>query len=201
MNIKKQLEENLGVADGIYLNDAEIDPLTIQAIMINEVVPSDPLQDFYGAPDADYLKTTIPLFQKTGAEVTSIQDILQMGVYITNAVKTPKTEYAVDKSSMENSLPYLETELSFFPNVKVIMLMGDVAKKAFNMIAKKATGKNVIPAVSTYKLRSSEFYYKDIRVMPSYIMTGGNILIEKSKVTMAAEDIATMLKIITQSTL
>lgn len=187
---------NLGAADGIYLNDVEIDPLTIGAVMINEVVPADPLQDFYGAPDADYLKTTIPLFQKAGAEVTSIQDILQMGIYITNAVKTPKTEYAIDKSSMQNSLPYLKTELSFFPNVKVIMLMGDVAKKAFNMIAKKATGKNAIPAVSTYKLRSSEIYYKNIRVMPSYIMTGGNILIEKSKVAMAAEDIATMLKII-----
>lgn len=201
MNIKKQLEMNLGVADGIYLNDVEIDPLTIQAIMINEVVPSDPLQDFYGAPGADYLKTTIPLFQKAGANVSSIQDILQMGIYITNAVKTPKTEYAIDKSSMENSLPYLETELSFFPNVKVIMLMGDVAKKAFNMIAKKATGKNAIPAVSTYKLRSSEIYYENIRVIPSYIMTGGNILIEKSKVTMAAGNIATMFKIITQSIL
>lgn len=201
MNIKKQLEMNLGVADGIYLNDVEIDPLTIKAVMINEVVPSDPLQDFYGAPDADYLKTTIPLFQKAGADVSSIQDILQMGIYITNAVKTPKTEYAIDKGNMENSLPYLETELSFFPNVKVIMLMGDVAKKAFNMIAKKTTGKNVIPAVSTYKLRSSEIYYENIRVMPSYIMTGKNILIEKSKVTMAAEDIATMFKIITHSTL
>lgn len=201
MNIKKQLEMNLGIADGIYLNDVEIDPLTIQAIMINEVVPSDPLQDFYGAPDADYLKTTIPLFQKAGADVSSIQDILQMGIYITNAVKTPKTEYAIDKSSVENSLPYLETELSLFPNVKVIMLMGDVAKKAFNRIAKKATGKNVIPAVSTYKLRGSEIYYENIRVIPSYIMTGGNILIEKSKVSMAAEDIATMFQIITHSTL
>ena len=45
---------------------------------------------------------------------------------------------------------------------------------------------------STYKLRNSEIYYKGIRVMPSYIMTGGNILIEKSKVTMATEDIAAM---------
>ena len=196
MNIKKELEIKLGMANGIYLNDIEIDPLTINAMMINEVVPSDPLEDFFGTPDADYLKTTIPLFQGAGAEVTSIQDILQMGVYITNAVKTPKTEYAIEKSSIENSLPYLETEISLFPNIKVIMLMGDVAKKAFNMITKKATKKNAVPAVSTYKLRNSEIYYNGIRVMPSYIMTGGNILIEKSKVTMATEDIATMLEII-----
>ena len=196
MNIKEELETKAGLADGIYLNNIEIDPLAIKAIMINEVVPSDPSQDFYGVPDADYLKTTIPLMQGAGAEVASIQDILQMGVYITNAVKTPKTEYTIEKSSIENSLPYLEAELSLFPNLKVIMLMGDVAKKAFNMITKKATRKNVIPAIATYKLRSSEFYYEGIRVMPSYIMTGGNILIEKSKVTMATEDIAAMLEII-----
>lgn len=196
MNIKKELETKVGIANGIYLNNIDIDPLTIKAIMINEVVPSDPSQDFYGTPDADYLKTTIPLLQGAGADVTSIQDILKMGIYITNAVKTPKTEYAIDKSSIENSLSYLEAEISLFPNIMVIMLMGDVAKKSFNMIAKKTIKKNVIPAVSTYKLRNSEIYYNGIRVMPSYIMTGGNILIEKSKVTMATEDIATMLKII-----
>jgi uracil-DNA glycosylase len=196
MNIKKELERKVGRTNGIYLNNIDIDPLTIKAIMINEVVHSDPLQDFYGTPDADYLKTTIPLLQGAGTEVDSIQDILQMGIYITNAVKIPKTEYAIDKSSIENSLPYLEAELSLFPNIKVIMLMGDVAKKSFNMITKKLTKKNVIPAISTYKLRNSEIYYGAIRVMPSYIMTGGNILIEKSKVAMATEDIASMLEII-----
>lgn len=196
MNIQNELEAKVGITNSIYLNNIEIDPLTIKAIMINEVVPSDALQDFYGVPDADYLKTTIPLFQGAGAEVKSIQDILQMGIYITNAVKTPKTKYAIEKNSIQDSLPYLEAELSLFPNVKVIMLMGDVAKKAFNVITKKATKKNVVPAVSTYKLRTTEIYYKGIRVMPSYIMTGGNILIEKSKVAMATEDIATMLEII-----
>lgn len=196
MNIKTELETKLSTACGIYLNNIEIDPPTIKAIIINEVVPSDPIQDFYGAADADYLKTTIPLFQMAGAKVTSIQDILQKGIYITNAVKTPKSEYNIDKGSIENSLPYLEAELSLFPNVKVIMLMGDIAKKAFNMITKKASKKNAVPAVSTYKLRNSEIYYEGIRIMPSYIMTGGNILIEKSKVSMAAEDIATMLEII-----
>lgn len=196
MNIQNELEAKVGITNSIYLNNIEIDPLTIKAIMINEVVPSDALQDFYGVPDADYLKTTIPLFQGAGAEVKSIQDILQMGIYITNAVKTPKTKYAIEKKSIQDSLPYLEAELSLFPNVKVIMLMGDVAKKAFNMITKKATKKNVVPTVSTYKLRTTEIYYKGIRVMPSYIMTGGNILIEKSKVAMATEDIATMLEII-----
>lgn len=196
MNVKKELETKVGILNDIYLNDIEIDPIKIKAIMINEVVPSDPLQDFYGNPNADYLKTTIPLFKEVGAAINSIHEILQMGIYITNAVKTPKTEYTVDKNNIENSVPYLDAELSLFPNRKVIMLMGDVAKKAFNMITKKSTKRNLIPAVSTYKLRNSEIFYEDIRVMPSYIITGGNILIEKSKAAMVTEDIRAMLEII-----
>lgn len=76
------------------------------------------------------------------------------------------------------------------------MLIGYVAKKAFNMLTRKSVKKNIIPSVSTYRLRNSEIYYEGIRIMPSYIMTGGNLLIEKSKVTMIFEDIAAMLKII-----
>ncbi len=196
MNIKDELEKTVGKREGIYLNGIEIDPLAIKAIMINEVVPLDPKQDFYGEIDADYMKTTLSLFQGAGANVTCIGDIINRGIYITNAVKEPKTQYTIEKGSIDKSLPYLEKELSLFLNVKVIMLMGDTAKKAFNQIAKKVTKKNVIPSLSTYKIRMNAFYYGDIRVMPSYIMTGGNILIEKSKMQMATEDIATMLKLI-----
>ncbi|WP_298026218.1 uracil-DNA glycosylase family protein [uncultured Alistipes sp.] len=167
--------------------------------MINEVVPSCLAEDFYGKPDSAYMSTTIPMFRKAGIEIGSVQDILNNGIYITNAVKTPKTEYAVSKESIEDSLPYLEKELALFPNVKVIMLMGDVAKKAFNMICKKATKKNAVPSISTYKLRNTEIFHKGIRIIPSYIMTGQNILIEKSKFEMASKDIETMYRLIKDS--
>lgn len=198
MNIKQEIEKEVGSDPLAYLNDITIDPASIKAIMINEVVPAYPENDFYGSEDATYLETTIPLFQKAGIEVTTVQEILDQGIYLTNAIKMPKTESAVDNASIEKSLPYLEKELSLFPNVQVIMLMGDVAKKCFNRITKKATKKNAVPAISTYKIRKSEIFYQDIRIMPSYIMTGKNILIEKSKVQMASEDLATMFRIITK---
>lgn len=196
MNIKSELQQLCGDTQNLRLNDVNIEPETIRAIMINEVVPSCPEDDFYGKPDSAYMSTTIPLFRKAGIEVNSIQDILDHGIYITNAVKTPKTEYAVSKESIEDSLPYLEKELALFPNAKVIMLMGDVAKKAFNMICKKATKKNAVPSISTYKLRNTDIFYNGIRIMPSYIMTGQNILIEKSKFEMASKDIETMYRLI-----
>lgn len=196
MNIKLELQQLCGDTQNLWLNDVNIEPETIQAIMINEVVPSCPEEDFYGKQDSAYMSTTIPLFRKAGIEIGSVQDILNNGIYITNAVKTPKSEYAVSKDSIEDSLPYLEKELALFPNVKVIMLMGDVAKKAFNMICKKATKKNAVPSISTYKLRNTEIFYNGIRIMPSYIMTGQNILIEKSKFEMASKDIETMYRLI-----
>lgn len=196
MNIKQEIEKYVDENDQIYLNDIDIDPKLIKAIMINEVVPADPNNDFYGLEDAAYMETTIPLFQKAGIEVTNIQDILSHGIYLTNAIKIPKSETTISNDSIEKSLPYLEKELNLFPNVQVIMLMGDVAKKCFNRITKKSTKRNIVPAISTYKLRNTELYYQNIRIMPSYIMTGKNILIEKSKVRMAAEDLAIMYEII-----
>lgn len=196
MNIKSELQQLCGDTQNLRLNDVNIELGTIRATMINEVVPSCPEEDFYGKQDSAYMSTTIPLFRKAGIEVNSIQDILDHGIYITNAVKTPKSEYAVSKESIEDSLPYLEKELALFPNVKVIMLMGDVAKKAFNMICKKATKKNAVPSISTYKLRNTEIFYNGIRIMSSYIMTGQNILIEKSKFEMASKDIETMYRLI-----
>ena len=199
MNIKSQLQQLCGDTEFLRLNDVNIEPEKIQAIMINEIVPIDSDDDFYGKPESAYMSTTIPLFRKAGIEVNNIQDILNLGIYITNAVKTPKSGYSVSKDSIEESLPYLEKELELFTNLQVVMLMGDVAKKAFNMISKKATKKNAVPSMSTYKLRNTEIFYKEIRIIPSYIMTGQNILIEKSKFQMASEDIALMYRLINES--
>lgn len=196
MNIKEELQQSFISKTKLRFNDIEVNPETIRAIMINEVVPPCPEDDFYGKQEAAYMSTTIPLFRKAGIEVNTVQDILDRGIYITNAIKVPKAEYTVSKSSLEESLPSLEKELALFPNLKVIMLMGDVAKKAFNMISKKTAKKNVVPNISTYKLRGSEILYNGIRIMPSYIMTGQNLLIEKSKFEMASEDIATMYELI-----
>lgn len=196
MNVKDVLSEIDEKSSAFYFNDIEVIPESVKAILINEVVPADAKDDFYGNVDAAYLSTTIQLFKQAGMDVNSVNDILDLGIYITNAVKKPKNEYSIERGMIEESLPYLEKELSLFPTIKVLMLMGDVAKKAFNMITKKETKKLVIPAISTYKIRSQELYYKKFRVLPSYIMTGKNILIEKSKFNMTSEDIACMYDII-----
>lgn len=198
MNIKKSLQTIDASGSNFYFNDVDVVPENIKAVLINEVVPQDPDNDFYGKQEGEYLSAAISLFHNAGIAVKTAKELLDLGIYITNAVKKPKSHTSVERSMIEESLPFLEKELSLFPNVQVVMLMGDVAKKAMNMIAKRTTKRNAIPAVSTYKLRHSEIYYKNIRLMPSYIMTGTNILIEKSKFQMASEDISNMIYMINQ---
>ncbi len=188
------LEEN-----ALQLPDVQIDTKQIKCVMINEVPPLHPEDGFYSrSADPDYMKTTRALFHDAGVQVKNMEDILGLGIYITTAVKAPKHQYAVPGDMILSHLPLLEKEIGLFPNLKAIMLMGDVAKKAFNMIAKKKTGKNVIPSASTCRIRADSFYYGQIRVFPSYIMTGGNILIEKGKCTMTSDDIRRMMEVLQQ---
>ena len=52
MNIEELLQQLLERKTDMRFNNVEINPNTIRAIMINEVVPSCPEDDFYGKPDA-----------------------------------------------------------------------------------------------------------------------------------------------------
>ncbi|MBQ9856542.1 MAG: uracil-DNA glycosylase, partial [Clostridia bacterium] len=63
MNIKNALEAALGKRDDLRLNNIDIDEKSIRAVMINEIVPEDPAQDFYGEKGDLYLSTVLPLFQ------------------------------------------------------------------------------------------------------------------------------------------
>lgn len=200
MNINKYLidvaNDNRIDTALLQLPDCDIDTKRIKVVMISEVPPQNPDEGFYNSVHTDYMKSTLGLFDKANVNVKSMEDILDLGIYITTAVKTPKTEYAVATDIIKAHLPILKAEIALFPNLKAIMLMGDVAKKAVNMIAKAETKKNVIPSESTYKIRSNKYYWNDIRVLPSYIITGGNILIEKSKCEMIADDIRRMMELI-----
>jgi uracil-DNA glycosylase len=127
--------------------------------------------------------------------VTSIRDIVRLGVYLTTAVKCGKTGYGLRADTIRTCSQLLERELAMFPNVKALLLMGDVAIQAINAIAQRAGERRVIPAGSTYKLRGQPYFFRGLRVFPSYLQAGPSFFIEKSKRRMIAEDIAAALRL------
>jgi uracil-DNA glycosylase len=169
-------------------------------IMISEAAPENPKDYYYAKGDSLFQKTTVQAFNDAGAKVESMRDILDLGVYLTTAVKCGKTGYGIKASTIEECSLILEKELALFPNVEVFMLMGDVAIKAVNYIAKRAGEGRVIPAGSTYKIRGQKYYYKGKRAFPSYLQAGPSFFIEKSKRRMIAEDIAAALSLVQRKT-
>jgi len=175
----------------------EIDAEKIKVLMTTEAPPNKEADYFYSAGNPSYLQTIIQAFRDAGTDVSSMQDILDLGVYITTAIKCGKTQYAISPETMKNCSKLLEQELALFPAARIFMLMGDVAIKMMNDIWKRQTGKRVIPAGSTYKIRRRAYYEGNRRVFPSYTPAGRNFLIEKSKRRMVAEDIREALKWLT----
>ena len=176
--------------------DTVVEPSGISVAMISEAAPAG-LDDYYYAEGNPlFAQTTVQAFNDAGADVSSMQDILDLGVYLTTAVKCGKTGYGIETSTIKECSLILEKELALFPNVQLFMLMGDVAIKAVNYIAKRAGEGRVIPAGSTYKIRGQEYFFQGKRVFPSYLQAGPSFFIEKSKRRMIAEDIAAALSLI-----
>ncbi len=176
--------------------NVEVQPQKISIVMISEATPTNPNDYYYSKGNPLYQQTTVQAFNDAGAKVTSIQDIINMGVYLTTAVKCAKLSYGIKAATIEECSHLLEQELALFPNVKAFMLMGDVAIKAINNIAKMAGEKKAIPAGSTYKIRNGDYYFRGKRVFPSYLHAGPSFFIEKSKRKIIAEDIVAALALV-----
>lgn len=182
---------------GLHWPDAALDPDAVRVVMINEVCPPDPVDDFYGeSPCPGHARSVLALFREAGMPAQSTGELLQKGIYLTNAVKTPKQGSAIDTATVNRHAVFLERELALFPSLTAVMLMGDVAIKAFNRIAKIRGETRAIPAESTYKIRSQDWFYQGLRLFPSYIVTGGSLAIERFKREVIVEDIGRMLKML-----
>jgi uracil-DNA glycosylase len=177
--------------------DINITPERVRLVMIAEAAPADATDYFYADADAPlFLQTTLQAFQDAGTQITSLQELLDLGIYLTTAIKCGKTEYSIKTATIKECSHLLERELALFPQTRVIMLMGDVAKRALNYIAKRCGEPRVIPPGSTYKIRTQQFFYRTQRVFPSYLQAGPSFFIEKSKRRMIAEDIRTAVNLI-----
>lgn len=176
--------------------DVEVKPEDIFVIHISESAPASPDDYYYARENPAFQETTVQAFNDAGIEVSSIADIVGLGVYLTSAVKCGKTAYGIKAGTVKECSFILEEEIALFPNVKAYLLMGDVAIKAFNAIAKRAGVGRVIPSGSTYKLRGEEYTFRGSRVFPSYLQVGPSFNIEKSKRRMIAEDIAAAVELL-----
>ena len=183
-------------SEAYIIPNVEVNPERVSIVVISEAAPEKGEDHYYAGEDASFQQTSLQAFQAAGAHVDSFSDILDLGIYFTTAVKCGKTGYGIKAGSIKECSNLLETELGLFPHVKACLLMGDVAIKAVNAIARRAGEDRVIPAGSTYKIRGQVYSFRGARAFPSYLQVGPSFGIEKSKQRMIAEDIRAALELL-----
>jgi len=175
--------------DGCVIPDIDADPGAIRVVLISESAPHAPEDCYYAPGDPLFARTTREAFRDAGFAVASMDDLLASGVYCTTAVKCAKLRPVISAGTIRACSVLLERELAPFRNVRAWLLMGDAAISAVNAIAKRDGSPRVIPAGSTYKLRSGAYFFREARAFPSYLQAGPGFYIEKSKRAMIADDI------------
>jgi len=98
--------------------DINLKPGNISMVMISEAAPVETESYYYSKGEALFGQTTVQAFNDAGVNVSSIKELVDMGVYFTTAVKCGKTGYGIKAATINECSSILAKELSIFSNVK-----------------------------------------------------------------------------------
>lgn len=167
----------------------------IRVIMISAAPPANPEQDADQYQNPIARAETVDAFRAAGFGVSNLEDIRNLGVYVTTAVKCPKVGFGLKQDTIDTCSRMLEAEIDMFPNVKSILLMGNTAIRAINAIAVRKLGAPVIPTGSAYKVKGHEYAFGDISLFPSYPESGRNLSVEGNRQDVIAVDIRNAIEV------
>lgn len=170
-------------------------PEQVRMVLISECAAADDADNYGGSDHASFDVTTLAAFAAAGLPCSSVRELRDRGIHLTVAIRHPKTASTIRASTVKRFAPVLATELAMLPNVRVYVLMGEVAIAAVNDIARERTGRRVIPSGATYRIRGGSYMLEGTRVLPSYLQAGPAWYIEAGKRQMIAEDLACALGI------
>ena len=180
--------------DGYSVPAIDVRPERTFLVMISEATPDRASDGFYAKGRPLYLLNTVQAFRDAGAPVRSLADILELGVYMTTAVKCAKTTYAIQANTVKTCAMLLERELDLFPRARAYLLMGDTAIQAVNYIAARAGEPEPIPNMAIAELRKQVLWFRDRRLFPSYLHTRASYRTATEKRKAIAEDIVKALR-------
>jgi hypothetical protein len=96
--------------EGYVVPDVDLKPDDVSTIMISEADSGDYYYYAGGGPLFD--QTTVRAFREAGADVASIQDILDLGALLPTAVKCAKTGYGIKAATIKACSHLLEEEIA-----------------------------------------------------------------------------------------
>lgn len=114
----------------------DVDPATVTIVLVSEATAADPADGNEAPGDPLFARTTVEAVRDAGREVATLAEVRALGVHLTTAVKCAKTAYAIDPATVRTCSELLERELALFPRDRSLLLMGDVAVRNPDAIAR-----------------------------------------------------------------
>lgn len=165
-----------------------LEPAAIRVLLLTDACPPPPEVHYvYADPASLSWQNTQLILAGAGVAVQIFQDVLDRGILLATCLDGVRPE-PVTAVHLDAGARWLEGLVAPLTGLRAVGLMGDVAIGCFNRMHRRLTGRILIPAGSTYKLRAREYWWGSVRVFPSYLHTGRNFLIEKAKQRMVADD-------------
>ncbi len=169
-------------------------PETVRVMMVSTAPPANFAKA--STPGTTLvLPETLAAFRSAGYDVNTVDDIKDLGVYVTTAAKCPKLGFGLKPQTIANCSYILESEIGLFPELRAILLMGNSAIRAINEIAMRRKGEPIIPTGSAYKVKGYEYHLGDITLFPSYPETGRNLSVESDRSEVIAVDIRNAIEV------
>ena len=110
--------------DCYIIPEIEMKPDKISIVMKSEAVPANQSDYYYATGDSLFQRTTVQAFNDAGIDVSSIQDILNLGVYLTTAVKCGKTGLWNKNEHRQRMLTHTREGACLIPQFESIYVKG-----------------------------------------------------------------------------
>ena len=75
--------------------DIDINPENVSIVLISECAPENSSDYYYSGQDSLFQKTTVQAFNDAGVKVKNTKELIDLGVYLTTAIKCGKTDYVI----------------------------------------------------------------------------------------------------------
>ncbi len=163
-------------------------------MLISEAAPADPEDYYYAAGEPLFQQTTVQAFKDAGTAVESVQDILDLGVYLTTAVKCGKTGYGIQAGTVECSA-HPGAGAGALPQRSSLPADGRRGHPGGQRDRPARRPGPRDPGRLDLQDPRPGIFLPRRRAFPSYLQAGPSFFIEKSKRQMIAEDIAAALSL------
>lgn len=187
------LAEHAYVAAG---RNFQFQPETIRVLMVTDAYPEDDRSHYvHSDPCTVAWQNTQRIFAEAGVGVSSFQGLLDRGVLMEPCLEFVKPA-RISPWHIRSGAVRIAEWIGGLPNLRAVALMGDVAIRCFNEMARPrlASGRRLIPADYTYRVRGDQYLLGPLQIFPTYLHTCESFNGERAKQRALAADMERLVR-------